>query len=324
MWLDKIRKPLLFQGNNKEEKYFEGWYYKQVSKDHKRAISFIPGISLFNNDVHCFVQYIYVSLDENNKKLIKTGYVKYPVEDFKFNNNPFMLWVENSTFMESMISIKIVDDGINIEGKLNLGSFTPIEKSILAPNIMGFFAYIPKMECYHGIVSMNHRVDGILRINNEEVNFDNGKGYIEKDWGTSFPERYIWIQCNNFENINTSIFCSVADIPFMGKSFLGYICNLIIEGVEYRFATYNKSKLKIESITKEKIMIILENSKAKLRIEAYLNEAGELIAPKQGRMQKIVKEEVSGKVKVNLYNKQNGTIYEDICYMAGIEVVGFQ
>jgi len=40
-------------------------------------------------------------------------------------------------------------------------------------------------------------------------------------------------------------------------------------------------------------------------------------------MIKIVKEEVSGKVKINLYNKQSGIAYEDICYMAGIEVVGF-
>jgi tocopherol cyclase len=323
MWLNKIRKPLLFQGNNKKENYFEGWYYKQVSMDHKRVISFIPGISLFNNDVHSFIQYIYVSLDENNKKIIKTGYVKYPIKDFKFNNDPFKLQIADSIFTESMITIKILDENINIEGSLNLDSFTPIKKSVLAPNIMGFFAYIPKMECYHGIVSMNHSVKGILSINNEEIDFDNGKGYIEKDWGTSFPERYIWIQGNNFSNNNTSIFCSVADIPFMGKSFLGYICNLIIYGVEYRFATYNNSKLKIESRNKEKIVLILENSKVKLKMEAYLNEVGELIAPKQGRMIKVLKEEVSGKVKINLYNKINEIAYEDICCMAGIEVVGF-
>lgn len=323
MWLNKIRNPLLFQGSNKKENYFEGWYYKQVSRDHKRVISFIPGISLFNNDVHSFVQYIYVSLDDDNKKLIKTGYVKYPIEDFKFNNNPFRLEIADNIFTESTITIKIVDKNIDVKGKLELDPFTTIKKSLLTPNIMGFFAYIPKMECYHGIVSMNHRVNGAIRINNEDIDFHAGKGYIEKDWGTSFPERYIWIQSNNFNNSNTSIFCSIADIPFMGKNFSGFICNLIIAGVEYRFATYNNSKLRVESITKEKIIITLENSKVKLKIEAYLNEAGELIAPKQGEMIKIVKEEVSGKVKINLYNKKNGIAYEDICYIAGIEVVGF-
>ncbi|MCB2290520.1 hypothetical protein LGK97_12155 [Clostridium sp. CS001] len=323
MWLNKIRNPLLFQGSSKKENYFEGWYYKQVSRDHKRVISFIPGISSFNNDVHSFVQYIYVSLDDDNKKLIKTGYVKYPIEDFKFNNNPFRLQIADNIFTESTITIKMVDNNIDIEGKLNLDLFTTIKKSVLTPNIMVFFAYIPKMECYHGIVSMNHRVNGTIRIDSEDVDFHDGKGYIEKDWGTSFPERYIWIQSNNFNNSDTSIFCSIADIPFMGKNFLGFICNLIIAGVEYRFATYNNSKLRVESITKEKIIITLENNKVKLKIEAYLNETGELIAPKQGEMIKVIKEEVSGKVKIKLYNKQNGIACEDICYIAGIEVVGF-
>jgi len=321
--LKKIIHPLLFQGNNRSKGYFEGWYYKQVSKDEKRVISFIPGISLFDNDVHCFVQYIFVSLDDNNKKTIKTGYVKYPIKDFKYSNNPFMLQIGENIFSKFMISIEIVDGDLHIEGTLKFGSFTPIKKSILNPNIMGYFAYVPKMECYHGIVSMNHIVNGLLRINDEEIDINNGKGYIEKDWGTSFPKKYIWIQCNNFKNRNTSIFCSIADIPFMRKSFLGYICNLLIDGREYRFATYNHSKLKIESITNEKISILLENSNVKLKIEANIKEAGELIAPEQGKMQKIIKEEVLGQVKIYLYNKQNGTVYKDNCYMAGIEIVGF-
>jgi len=323
MWLNKIIHPLLFQGNNKRKGYFEGWYYKQISNDEKKVISFIPGISLFNNDVHCFIQYIVVSLDNDNLKTIKTGYVKYPRKDFKFNNNPFMIQIGENIFTESLISIKIFDGDLHIEGTLKLGSFTPIKKSILSPNIMGCFAYIPIMECYHGIVSMNHIVNGVLKINNEEIDINNGKGYIEKDWGTSFPKKYIWIQCNSFKNKKTSIFCSIADIPFSKKSFLGFICNLLIDGKEYRFATYNNSKLKIESITSGKILILLENSKEKLRIEANLNETGELIAPDQGKMQKIIKEEVLGEVKIYLYNKKNRTIYEDTSCMAGIEIVGF-
>lgn len=323
MWLNKITHPLIFQGNNKTENYFEGWYYKQVSKDEKTVISFIPGISLFNNDVHSFIQYIFVSFDKSNKKVIKTGYVKYKLTDFEFNNDPFSLQVANNIFTESMISIKIKDENINIEGMIKLGSLTPIKKSILTPNIMGFFAYIPKMECYHGIISMNHELSGELRINDEQIVFDNGKGYIEKDFGTSFPEKYIWIQCNNFKNVNTSIFCSIAHIPFMKKSFLGYISNLLVDGEEYRFATYNNSNFKIESITSEMIILVFKNSKSKLKIQATLRETGKLIAPRKGKMQGIVKEELSAQIKISLYNRKNEIVYEDTGYMAGVEIVGF-
>ena len=39
---------------------------------------------------------------------------------------------------------------------------------------MGPFAFFPFMECYHGIVSMDHQVFGKLEINGEIVNFDGG------------------------------------------------------------------------------------------------------------------------------------------------------
>ena len=323
MWLSKIRYPILFQGNSKSKEYFEGWYYKQVSRDEKSVISFIPGISLFNNDVHSFLQYIFISIDENNKQTIKTGYVRFPLEDFKVSNSPFTLQVGDNIFTENKVSIKISDANTNIEGTLELGYLTPIERSNLTPNIMGYFAYIPKMECYHGIVSMNHRANGMLRVNNKEIDFNMGKGYMEKDWGTSFPKKYIWIQCNNFKNENTSMFCSIAHIPFMKRSFLGHISNIIINGKEYRFATYNKSRFKIESINSGKIVLLLENSKVKFKIEATLNEGGELISPHQGKMQGVVKEGLSGEVKIYLYNEENESIYEDIGHMAGIEVFGF-
>jgi hypothetical protein len=167
---------------------------------------------------------------------------------------------------------------------------------------------------------MNHILHGKLQINHEEINFNDGKGYIEKDWGTSFPKKYIWIQSNNFENRNTSIFFSAADIPFMNSSFFGYICNLVTDGKEYRFATYNKGKLNIECATDKNIALSLENGKVKLRIEADRNNIGELIAPKRGKMQEIIKEGLVGAVKIYLYNERNELIYQDSSGTAGIEI----
>lgn len=323
LWLNKIINPLLFQGNLKLKHYFEGWYYKQVSEDEQNAVMLIPGISLFHNDTNCFIQYINISLNENKEKVIYTGYVKYSIRDFKFSNYPFMIQIGSNVFSESMISVNISDKGMNMKGTLELGALTPIKKSIIMPNIMGYFAYIPKMECYHGIVSMNHRVNGMVSINGEEINFNRGKGYIEKDWGTSFPKEYIWIQCNNFKNESTSFFASIAYIPFMKKSFLGHISNLVVNGKEFRLATYNNSRFKIESITDERVILLFKNSEGKLKIEADLKKHGQLIAPKLGEMNRKIKEGSSERIKIYLYNKYNEIIYEDTGSMAGIEIVGF-
>lgn len=323
MTFNKISHPIIFQGNRKGKNYFEGWYYKHVSQNEKTVVSFIPGVSFATDDAHSFVQYIYVSLDEKNRKTIKTGYFRYPLKDFVVSDKPFLIRVADNYFSESGITVKLSDNNINVEGTLKFDSLLPIKKSILMPNIMGFFAYMPKMECYHGIISMNHMLHGKLTIDQMVITFDEGRGYIEKDWGTSFPKRYIWIQCNNFKNKNTSVFLSMADIPFMGKSFFGHICNLIIDDHEYRFATYNKSKLKVELITDQKIVLSLEKNKAKLRIEANLSNTGDLIAPQNGRMENITKEGLSGDVKISLRDKQREIEYEDIGIMAGIEISGF-
>lgn len=166
-----LRKPLLFQGNLKQSNYFEGWYYKQVSQDQKTSLSLIPGISLNTTDEHSFIQYILVQADDAGQTSTLTGYIRYPLASFNFQNNPFEVQIGNSVFREDNIAVDLKDEHIEINGQLILGSFLPIESSLLMPNIMGIFAYTPKMECYHGVISMNHSLKGLLTINQETIQF---------------------------------------------------------------------------------------------------------------------------------------------------------
>ena len=56
------------------------------------------------------------------------------------------------------------------------------DKSNERKKIMGWYYKLPFMECYHGVVSLNHDLKGSLNLNNIHYHFDDGKGYIEKDW----------------------------------------------------------------------------------------------------------------------------------------------
>jgi len=84
---------------------------------------------------------------------------------------------------------------------------------VLEPGIAGWYAWVPRMETYHGVVSLDHTINGHLHIDDEEIDFNSGRGYIEKDWGASFSAAYIWFQSNHFEQLNTSLTASVAIIP---------------------------------------------------------------------------------------------------------------
>jgi len=312
----KMYNPILFQGHLKKKNYFEGWYYKMVSPDGLYSLALIPGISLNKDNPHVFIQ---VFITYNNADL-ETKYLIFPLKDFDVIKNPFSLIIDKQVFREDGISIDIEDKDISIHGQLSFQETTRIKTSILSPSIMGFFSYFKFMECYHGVVSMNHTLNGLLVINGKEVDFTGGKGYIEKDWGKSFPKEYVWMQSNHFKNPKTSFMFSEATIPFIGFEFHGLIVNLLVNEKEYRFATYNRAKVNNRDIEPQEVYYEIKKGKYKLIVEAINDQTISLVSPENGAMVKAIKEGLSGRIKLQLF-KNNRMIYEDIGTNAGLEIM---
>ena len=131
-----------------------------------------------------------------------------------------------------------------LSGTLHFSDLHPLPKRWYAPGIMGPFAFLPFMECYHGIVSMSHRVTGRLQADGREVLFEQGRGYTEKDWGRSFPQAWVWLQSNHLSGDATgSLSASVAHIPYLGLAFTGFIVAFLWQQHLYTFTTYNGGKL---------------------------------------------------------------------------------
>ena len=188
---------------------------------------------------------------------------------------------------------------------------------------MGPFSFVPFMECYHGILSMNHSINGTLMLNGKTLSFDKGRGYMEKDWGHSFPEGYIWMQSNHFSKKETSIKISVAKIPWLRSSFTGFIAGLMIEGRLIQFTTYNRTILENCSINQKEVRIVMENKKYKLSIVAQREKGTSLAAPISGFMNGRIEESMNAEIHVVLFNKKNNNkILDDTGLSAGIEVAG--
>lgn len=315
-----MQRATLFQGNLKKKQYFEGWYFKQVSFDEQHVISLIPGISLNDKDPHSFIQYIY--FDKSGLEPIsKTGYIRFEVEDFIWNDNPFTVKIGDNIFSETLVSVHLHDEDIQVDGNLQLGTFQDIKRTPYMPTIMGPFSYVPKMECYHEVISMGHLLKGTLSIGGKEIEFTGGKGYIEKDWGSNFPKQYVWLQCNHFENTHTSLFFSDAHIPFYGRTFQGHIATFYYDNREYRFATYLNSTIEVSHPQENRVRIILESKQAKIQIDAQVKQVGKLIAPVITGMERPIKEGISGEMYIAFYNKKTKEKYTDIGTLAGIEIV---
>ena len=311
----KIWKPPWFKKKKKKNNYFEGWYFKNVSANGEYCWSFIPGISLISGDAHAFVQAI-------NGKTGDTWYFRYPLESFSFSSTSFFVRIDQNTFSESGCYLDINQNDQIFKGEFAFKDNVEYPASLQRPGIMGWYRYAPLMECYHGVVSLHHKVTGHLNHNGSSMNFNDGTGYIEKDWGSSMPSAWVWIQTNHFNTTNTSFMLSVARIPWIGKTFTGFLGFFLHENKVITFATYTGARLiKLEN-EKNQVKIEIQGKKYRLLVAGQNNSHGSLKAPVLGKMDRVIHESIDGEIEIKVITPEGETLFEGTGKNAGLEMVG--
>jgi tocopherol cyclase len=305
--------PEQFQGWTRKRSYFEGWYFKVVNKDETKAFAFIPGIAINREgEKHAFVQVL------DGKKLT-AHYHKFGQNEFIPKPDQFEITIQHNHFSEHELKLDLP----GIKANLQFSGNIPWPNHWYSPGIMGPYTFLPLMECYHGIVSMDHSINGQIELDGEVLDFNNGRGYIEKDWGKSFPSAYVWLQTNHFSRPGISLKTSVAKIPYLGYSFVGFITGLWLGDRLIQFTTYNQSVLRKSHIDTQKVELVMENKKYRLEILAHREAATALASPILGLMDGRIEESMNAKIEVNLIDRKSGkSIFQDVGRNAGLEVAG--
>lgn len=317
-YISNIWKPYVYHGEKKRGEYFEGWFYKLVSKDGKSIIAVINGVfkSKDPSKEHAFIQVL-------NGVNQKADYIRYPIEAFSFDNNDFSISIGTSSFSKRHISLDIRSDKRTIYGEVAFGTLKPWPVTVFSPGVMGWFGFVPFMQTNHGVLSMDHSLKGALKLNRKTHTFDKGRGYIEKDWGSSFPSSYVWVQSNHFPKRGVSLSGSIATIPWVTKSFRGFIVGLQIGKNLYRFTTYTGAKLNMLTIKKKNIFFEVEDRKYKLSVSINRKESGLLYGPYDKEMVPKVSESLNSEVQVTLVHRDSGrTVYKGMGLHAGLDVNG--
>lgn len=231
--------------------------------------------------------------------------------------------MSKSSFSQNRISLNISEKDISLNGELIFRDVIPWPVKLFSPGIMGWYSFVPFMECNHGVLSLNHEINGKLIYNNNPINFNNGKGYIEKDWGSSFPSSYVWMQSNHFSNPEVSFIGSVAKIPWFGSWFRGFIAGLLIEKKLYRFTTYTNAVLKYLRIDEQNISFEIVDKKYTLTVQGKRNESGIIYGPYDSEMLPKVTESLNSVLHVKLIdNLSEDIIFEGTGKHAGLDVNG--
>ena len=312
-----MKNPAYFKGVRKRKHYFEGWYFKCISADRKHAVALIPGMAVNpQGQKHAFIQVIQAVSGQ-------TAYHRFAYEDFSAAADRLDIRIAGNTFSSDGLAVQIDRPEGTVEGRLAFSDLHTFPVTRYNPGIMGPFSFIPFMECYHAIIHLYHRLDGSLTINGETLCFDGGVGYIEKDYGRSFPKTYFWLQASHFDGGNASFVFSRARIPFLGREFPGFFAYFTdFSGISVRFATYNHSLLTSWQIDADAGTCSgrLEGPEGSLAFSARMAGGGRLRAPVDGQMDREIIESISARVTLQLADPAGRILYSGNSGEAGMEI----
>lgn len=309
-FFSKIRHPLRFQGWKKQKSYFEGWYYKVVAVDQNLAFAVIPGISIKNeNDQHAFIQVI-------DGIRCRSDYYKYPISDFKAAIDNHYIEIGPNVFSEKVMSLNLP----MIKGNLTSSSWQKLPFTLKRPGIMGWYSYIPTMQCNHGLGSFLHYWSGEITVGPNNYTLKRAQGYVEKDWGKSFPRSWIWTQCNTFDcQDEVSVFASVAHIPWKSTHFIGFLGAIWHAGEIDIFSTYTGT-IRHTTLNDDNVVIRLSKKDKILDLTITKAPGADLISPLSGEMRGKVNESIQAKMYMK-YQSDSKCIEANGSY-AGLEVAG--
>ncbi|HOT96280.1 MAG TPA: tocopherol cyclase family protein [bacterium] len=307
-----------YHGEKKKAPFFEGWYYKCVDGAGENRLALIPGIARHREPEqdHAFLQI----LDGSSGR---SFYHRVPAEQFHADPRGLEQHVGACCFSQNGLALDIEAEGWQLKGEITFGPLSPWPVTLRSPGAMGWYAWVPFMECYHGVVSFSHELKGTVLFNGRGIDFAGGRGYIEKDWGRSFPHAYIWLQSNHFPAAETSFMASVAIIPWLRSAFPGFIIGLHHRHHLYRFATYTGAQVEALEIGDAEILLQVRDRHHRLHIRAERARAGLLHAPTPQGMKGRIAETLGGTLSLRLDRLESRErIMEQTGLHAGIEAAG--
>lgn len=312
-----IRRPEAFHGHGVRRGFFEGWYVKLVDPHQQARWAIIPGV-FRGRDGDIVTDEAFVQVLDGATG--RSWYHRYDADDFVASGQDFDVRVGPNHFSSEGVRLDLP----GLRGEVAFTSeFDPWPVTWRRPGIMGPYAWVPLMECYHGVVSFGHDLRGALDVEGTRQDLTGGRGYIEKDWGRAFPAGYVWMHSNHLDGApEASLVASVAIIPWMRSSFRGFIVGLRLGRRLHSWATYNGSKERSLEIDDTHVTWSIEGPSGLLELSAERVRGGLLHAPIRTRMHERVEETLDATLGVRLTDPSGYVVLDTIATSAGLEVHG--
>ncbi|GEM_PF-3455315 len=271
---------------------FEGYYYK-ISDRQGQITVFIVGICKRQGEAFSFLQ---VAHHESATPQL----YKYPLSALLASQTDVSFQLGNNQFSVDGIYISEKDCSVN----LTFHTVSSWKRTMINPSIMGPLAYVPGVECKHDIIASHLYATGDCRMGGKKIHFHRADGYIDKNWGTSFPSSYYWGHAHAFTSSNLSVQFAKGKPkwgliqPAVNVGFMRLNNNIIT------FSSHNGGKIYLQNASDKQTLIVLENRKWKIELIIHDASTTPLYAPHKGSLNQSILESIGGYSELTIFRKQ--------------------
>lgn len=281
--------PTILRGNFNRNKYFEGWFQKIFSAKHQASFVVIYGYATRNsNDTFGFIQ---MHIPDEKPLLLH-----FPKEEVFCDPGQHLVRMGNNILTTERISVNTDE----VEVDLSLDKNEPLRSF---KNSMGYSYVIPNLPCYHSVLNKSHIVSGEINSKSSRFSLDNEIGYLEKNWGTSFPENYVWLHAVDPENMEVDLLFSQAEINWMGKKFIRHVGYFRFDGKQIDLRELRDCSISISKLNSHDQHIRISSKAIEMKMEITLAQNIVFKGPHNGTLSRDILHHTDVRVAVSF--KQN-------------------
>lgn len=310
--MEMMNKKAFFNGNLNKKKYFERWHIYLIDALKQYTLNLSVGVLLQGREEYAFIQ-----ISSNQSEL--SHIIKYPIELVSYTNDSIM--IENNILSAEFIQLDLKDEHFHLVGKITFAKGKQIDTTIWRPGLMGPFKFLPFLKSYHEVLSLTHPIMGELEFNGKMFNFNEGKGAMDKDWGRSFPNVWIWMQCNHFQNHDAALMVGVARMPIYLNYYTAFAVPFYFNDKVETYANYTGAHIAKLYRYKGYIHLIITEKSKVIDLKIFGKEDIPLVASPMGNPIRDIYEYTGAKVEVKV--TQGGrVVFEDIGEHAYLKIGG--
>jgi hypothetical protein len=279
-------KPNSIRGTFERNKFFEGWFQKVYSKAHKASFILIYGYATHNSDDE--FGFLQVLIPNQVPEL-----VYFPKNEVSCDIEKHIFCMGNNLLTTELIRIDIHDLRID----LNLKSSQPFRTF---KNSMGYTYFIPNLPCYHSVLNTAQSVSGEIQYKGLCYTLDHEMGYLEKNWGTTFPENYFWVHAIDPNNPAISLLFSRAQIVWLGKTYIKHVGYFCFDGQQIELRELKNFSVSNSNLGPENRIIQIRSASAHLDLALECGSEVLFKGPKDGALSRIIQHQTDASIKVSL------------------------